>query len=193
MTPLFRSRLGRRSTAAPGAGTPADLWNSNRLNAGRTLVNTCSKNAVAVKESAKKCNRTEGPNRVSNDESYAVSPFGCDRSECRSACLAASIKAIALGARKCNDQFLIVYTMFSQGIALDMFGPFGAGERGIERLSPHRPWAASTADLKPDVDVPLMVAETGERANRQNENCPPLADKIDRERKPAVIAGCQKN
>jgi hypothetical protein len=53
--------------------------------------------------------------------------------------------------------------------------------------------AAGTADLKPDVDALLMVAETGERANRQNENCPPLADKIDRERKPAVIAGCQKN
>jgi hypothetical protein len=63
----------------------------------------------------KKCNRTEVSNRVSSNELHAVSPFGRGRSECRSVALAFLTKAIALGAGKCDDQFVILYTMVSQG------------------------------------------------------------------------------
>jgi hypothetical protein len=69
----------------------------------------------------------------------------------------------------------------------DMFGPFGAGQPGIERRSRVVRRASSKPYLKSSVDVPLMVAGTGERANRQNENWPPEADEIDRERKRAAI------
>jgi hypothetical protein len=44
---------------------------------------------------------------------------------------------------------------------------------------------------RPGVYTPGYM--TGERANRQNENCPPAAYEIDRARTPAVIAGGQEN
>jgi hypothetical protein len=51
------------------------VWNSNWLSGGCSEVYECSKNAVGLQNTAKYCNQIGQLNRISNEQTHAVSRF----------------------------------------------------------------------------------------------------------------------